>query len=158
MDGESYYFLEEKEFEARIERGEFLEYARVYGHWYGTLKKTVRDSMTRGIDVLMDLDIQGAENIRQYVAEAPEDDPIRRGHLDIFIGPPSIEVLEERLRNRGEDADDVIKRRLEVAAEEIARWPEYHYAVINDQLDESYDVLRSILIAEHVRVRSAERS
>lgn len=153
IDGKSYFFLQEDEFQRRRANSEFLEHASVYGHWYGTLRQTVLDGMASGKDVLMDLDIQGAANIRQYVADADPEDPIRKGFVDIFIGPPSIAVLEQRLRRRGEDAPDVIERRLCEAEKEIARWSEYQYAVINDELDKSYDDLRSIVVAERVRVR-----
>jgi guanylate kinase len=153
IDGTSYHFLSEEEFERRIGEGAFLEYARVYGHYYGTLRETVAAAMHSGFDVLMDLDIQGARNIREQVLASPEDDPLRKGFVDIFIGPPSIAVLEQRLRKRGEDAPDVIERRLREAAEEITCCDEYQYAVVNDELDVSYDALRAIYRAELHRVR-----
>lgn len=153
VSGKSYHFLPEAEFLSRVEGGEFLEHAEVYGHHYGTLKATVLEGLRAGRDVLMDLDLQGARSLREYVRGAAPGDPLRRGHVDIFIGPPSIEVLERRLRDRGEDDAATIQRRLNEARDEIAHWQEYQYAVVNDRLDESYDALRSIVIAEHHRNR-----
>jgi guanylate kinase len=153
VHGKSYYFMSEDQFMGHVEAGEFLEYARVYNAYYGTLKQTVLDGFAKGRDVLMDLDVQGAAKIRQRVAALAPDDPLRRGFLDIFIAPPSMKVLEERLRGRGQDADDVIDLRLSQARDEVQRWHEYRYMIINDRLDHAYAALRSIVIAEHVRVR-----
>jgi len=153
VDGKSYHFLDDDEFERRINNGEFLEYARVYKHWYGTLKQTVLDGFATGNDVLMDLDVQGATLIRENIQTAAIDDPIRKGFVDIFIAPPSIDELARRLRGRGQDADEVIEHRLSKAEDEIGSWREYQYLIVNDHLEDSYDALRSILLCERLRVR-----
>ncbi|NCC49615.1 MAG: guanylate kinase [Spartobacteria bacterium] len=153
VDGKSYHFLGKENFLMRVDRGEFIEFAQVYEHMYGTLRQTILDGFARGKHVLMDLDVQGAAQIREKVRQAPADDPLRRGYLDIFIVPPSMQVLEERLRGRGQDADDVINLRLSRAQAEISRWHEYQYCVVNDNLERSYGALRSIYIAELQRVR-----
>ncbi len=153
VDGKSYYFLTNADFERKIQEGAFLEYARVYDYWYGTLRETVLEGMRAGKDVLMDLDVQGATQIRENVSKLPVNDPLRRGHVDIFIAPPSMEILSDRLRGRGQDAPDVIEHRLRQARDEVACWEEYQYMIVNDRLDESYDALRSIVLSEHQRVR-----
>lgn len=152
VDGKSYFFLSPEAFEARVAAGDFLEHAVVHGHWYGTLKQTVRDAMDRGRDVLMDIDVQGAEQIR---ARARRGEPawLRSVYVDLFIAPPSLRELQLRLWGRGKDDATVIERRLEVAGAEMERWREYRYVVVNDRLDESYDALRSILLAERRRTQ-----
>lgn len=152
VDGEDYHFLDEATFVQRIEEGAFLEHALVHGHHYGTLKATVSDAMEQGQDVLMDIDVQGAELIRNYIQNVPADDVLNGSFIDVFILPPSIDALNERLQGRGQDRADVIQTRLANAGGEIAHWQDYRYRMVNDDLDESYDVLRAILIAEHHRI------
>jgi len=101
----------------------------------------------------MDIDVQGAAQIRAQLAKLPEGNPLRLGFVDVFIAPPSIEVLRKRLQLRGKDADAVIERRVQQAEKELLCWPEYKYLIVNDRLDASYDSLRSIVVAEHRRVR-----
>lgn len=153
-DGEAYHFLTEAEFEERLNNNEFIEHARVYGHYYGTLREHVVSALASGHDVLMDLDVQGAAILRETVRQADEDDPLRRAYVDLFIAPPSLEILEQRLTKRGKDLPDVIERRMQNALEEISHWREYRYVLINDDLDESYDALRSIVVAERLAVRA----
>ena len=156
VDGTDYHFITEAEFERRIQAGDFLEHALVHGHRYGTLKETILDGFRRGRDVLMDIDVQGAQQIRAQLAKVPAGDPVRAGFLDIFIAPPSIEVLRKRLQGRGKDAPAVIERRLQMAENEMAHWREYRYLIINDRLDASYDALRAIVMAEHRRVAACD--
>lgn len=151
-DGTDYYFISEPEFRRRVDAGEFLEYANVHGHLYGTLRRYVEKGFASGRDVLMDIDVQGAAQIRERLATLAPSDPLRRGFVDVFIAPPSIEVLRKRLLLRGKDTDEVIERRLRQAENELQRWPEYRYLIVNDRLDASYDALRSIIVAEHRRV------
>jgi guanylate kinase len=154
QDGTDYYFISESEFQRRVEAGEFLEHAVVHGHRYGTLRRFVEKGFASGRDVLMDIDVQGASQIRDTLRTLPENDALRRGFVDIFIAPPSIEVLRKRLLLRGKDSDIVIERRLQQAEKELLRWPDYRYLIVNDRLDASYDQLRSIIVAEHRRVRA----
>ena len=153
-DGVAYHFLSETEFEERLARNEFIEHARVYGYYYGTLRAHVVDALAEGRDVLMDLDVQGAALLREAVRQADQDDPLRKAYVDLFIAPPSLEILEQRLTKRGKDKPEVIARRMQNALEEISHWREYRYVLINDDLEESYDALRSIVIAERLCVRS----
>jgi guanylate kinase len=152
VDGTDYFFISEEEFSRRVERGEFLEYATVHGHRYGTPKHVIEDGFKCGRDILMDLDVQGVQQIRARLEQAPPDDPLRRGFVDVFIAAPSLEVLRKRLQGRGKDAAAVIERRLQMAEQEMAHWPEYQYLIINDRLDASYDSLRAIVLAEHRRI------
>jgi guanylate kinase len=147
-NGIDYTFLTEAEFETKAAAGEFLEHATVHGRRYGTLRKSVSDALGEGRDVLMDIDVQGAEQIRALLSGLPPDDPMRRAFVDVFIAPPSIEILRARLKGRGKDSEEVIERRMKQASHELARWNEYRYFIVNDRLDVSYDALRSIVIAE----------
>jgi guanylate kinase len=152
IDGTDYFFISEDEFEQRAKAGEFLEHAHVHGYRYGTLRRYVEKGFATGRDVLMDIDVQGAAQIREQLASLPTHHPLRRGFVDIFIAPPSIEVLRKRLQLRGKDADAVIERRMQQAALELEQWRAYQYVIVNDRLDTSYDALRSIIIAEHHRL------
>lgn len=146
-DGQSYHFLSTQEFNQRLNDKEFLETAEVHGSMYGTLKKTLTDNLLQGKNVLMDLDVQGADNMRNYLASPDCDPMLKASYVDIFIKPPSIDILHERLIQRAEDGMEVIERRVANAVEEISHWADYRYVVINDQLDAAYDVLRSIYVS-----------
>jgi guanylate kinase len=148
VDGESYNFIETKDFEARVAAGEFLEHACVFGHYYGTHRSVLQRAQAEGRDLVLDIDVQGA---RQLIAKIPEA-------VSIFILAPSRQILEERLRARGEDRDEVIKRRLQAAAEEIARYEDYDYILVNRDLEESDCTLRSIVCAERVKRARMEES
>jgi len=148
-DGKDYHFLSEQEFRARIERGEFLEHAVVHDHLYGTLEKTVRDAMQAGKDIVMDIDVQGARQIRERLVMLPAADPIRAGFLDIFVLPPSMETLRDRLLRRAQDSDAVIATRLENARSEMRARDEYRYQLVNDQLETAFAELRGIIDAAH---------
>ena len=154
VDGESYIFLSEERFKKLISEDAFLEYAQVHDYWYGTLKSTVREAMQAGHDVLMDVDVQGAQQLRAYVHSAEETDLIRRGYVDLFIAPPSLDELERRIVGRATDADDVIARRLENAKTEMQAWEEYQFLIVNDDLDLAYNKMQSIIVAEHLRIPS----
>lgn len=138
VDGVDYFFLSEAEFEARAARGEFLEHARVHGRRYGTLRRTVEDAFRAGKSVLMDIDVQGASQIRENLRAAPAGDPLKRGFIDIFIEPPSPAELRARLVKRAEDAPEEIDRRLRVAEEEMRRRGEYKVRIVNDDLNRAY--------------------
>lgn len=135
--GVEYHFVDETAFHAIEARGGFLEWAVVHGNLYGTSREEVEPRLERGIDVLLDIDVQGARQVRSHVPEA----------VKVIVFPPSREVLEKRLKARGSDAPDVILRRLAVARKEMEEWGEFDYAIINEDLEAAVDELRSILVA-----------
>lgn len=149
QDGVDYHFLDAAEFERRVEAGEFLEHATVYGHRYGTLRSEVLDRLRSGRDVLLTVDVQGAATIRERAAEDPQ---LRRALVTVFLTPPSLAVLEKRLRGRGTDAEDVIQRRLAVARREIAQWNRFDYLVVSSTIAE--DLRRMLAILEVEKMRS----
>ncbi len=147
-DGVHYYFLSKKEFKARIKNGEFLEYAKVHGNFYGTLEDTVLYTMEEGNHVLLDIDVQGARKIREALVRLDPRSPIRRGFTDIFISPPSMEELEQRLRGRGTDEEKAIRKRLDNAKAEMECAAEYSFQVVNDDLEKAYHELKTVILAE----------
>jgi guanylate kinase len=140
-DGESYHFVSRPEFEAMVARDDFLEWAEVFGNYYGTHRGILEEARASGRDLVLDIDVQGARQLIQKIPEA----------VTVFILAPSRQILERRLRARGEDRDEVIERRLRDAAEEIRRYSDYHYVLINRELAESDAILSSIVRAERVR-------
>lgn len=141
VDGKDYHFVDRKTFERMIEEGDFLEWAEVYGNLYGTSRTQVLRALNEGRDVILDIDTQGALQVKKNFPEA----------VLIFILPPSLKELERRLRNRGTDDEETIERRLKIAREEIRRAPLYDYIVVNDVLEVAYENLRSIIRAEKLR-------
>ncbi len=139
--GESYVYISRPEFEERAERGEFLEYADVFGNYYGTHRKVLERAQAEGKDLVLDIDVKGARQLMKKIPEA----------VSIFILAPSRDILEQRLRARSEDAEEVIARRLREAEAEIRNYHEYDYVLVNHQVDESVDSLASIIKAERVR-------
>ena len=152
VDGSDYFFVTEEDFARRVAAGEFVEHANVHGHNYGTLRRFLTDGFREGRDILMDLDVQGAQQIRAMVAKLPKTDMLRRAFVDVFIAPPSLDVLRKRLLGRAKDSEAVIERRLQQVESEMSHWSEYQYFIINDRLDASYDALRSLVVAEHHRI------
>ncbi|OVE75412.1 guanylate kinase [bacterium E08(2017)] len=144
-DGVDYFFVTEESFERNVAEDRFLEHAEVHGNMYGTLKDTVREAIMEGSSVLMDIDVQGARQIREELADLPDDDPLKAGYVDIFISPPSIDTLRERLYGRGEDNEEEIERRLNNAALEMAGKDEFRFVILNDDLDVAYKELREIV-------------
>ena len=147
-DGVAYHFLSDEEFLRRVAAGEFLEHALVHGHRYGTLKSAVEGPLAEGRWVVLDIDVAGAAQVRDIVRKMPEDAPLRRGFLDLFIDVPSIEELRRRLEKRGEDAPDVIETRLRNAEGERARKGEFAAVVVNDDLATAYAELRAAVLAK----------
>ena len=143
VEGREYYFRDRAEFERMVADGEMLEHAEVFGNLYGTPIQPVRRSCAQGRDVLFDVDWQGGQQIR--------NSEMGRDAISIFILPPSIAELERRLRDRAQDAPDVIERRMREARREMSHWAEYRYILINDDLDTCYAELRAILTAERLR-------
>ncbi len=154
VDGKSYYFLTPDEFQRRLKADDFFETAIVHGFQYGSPKSPVIQALQSGKDVLMNLDVQGAATIRTCVNAAPAGDPLHRELIDIFVVPPSLDVLKNRLVQRGKDTIETITRRLKQAEEEISHWQEYKYAVVNDDLAEAYDNMRAIILAERHKIRN----
>lgn len=151
VDGKSYYFLSMEAFEKKLAEGGFIENALVHGNRYGSPRDPAVAALQEGCDVLMNLDVQGAAAVREYIRSAEEGDPLKRTLVDIFVVPPSTEVLRNRLTSRGTDSMEVIEKRMAQAREEITHWKEYKYMVVNDDLAEAYDNMRAIILAERHR-------
>lgn len=142
VDGEDYFFMSTEEFRQKVSAGDFLEWAEVFGRHYGTPKAPVESALVSGKDVFFDIDWQGAEQLRK---NAPDD------LVWICILPPTIQSLEDRLRARGQDSDEVIARRMLEAESEASHWRDADYVVVNDDLDKAIDQVRSILQAERIK-------
>ncbi len=151
-DGVDYYFFDAAAFLKRVQAGNFLEHATVYGHSYGTLKSEVLGKLRQGRDVLLNVDVQGAATIRDRAAEDPE---LRRALISVFLTPPSLEILEQRLRKRGTDSEAVIQKRLGVARQEIAQWKNFDYLLISDSIKEDLRRMQAIIEAEQLRTGRA---
>jgi guanylate kinase len=147
-DGIDYHFLTPDEFERKVEGGAFLEHAQVHGNRYGTLIETVRNVLEKGNSLLMDIDVQGARQVRSVLSSLPSTDLMVKGFVDIFIHPPSVDELRRRLVGRGEDEEDVIEQRLANAAAELAEARHYRYQLTNDNLDRAKTELEAIIRKE----------
>ena len=141
QDGVDYHFVSDEEFSAMVAEGAFLEWAHVFGHRYGTLKREVLRVIEGARDVLLDIDWQGTQQLKQV-----DPDIVR-----VFILPPSMKELERRLRARGTDSEDVIRRRMDRAAAEIAHWAEYDYVFINNDAEKCRELVHSVLKAERLK-------
>jgi guanylate kinase len=141
IEGRDYRFIDAARFEAMVKNDELLEWAQVFGHYYGTPRAPVTAALARGRDVLFDIDWQGTAQLREKVD---------RDFISIFVLPPSISDLERRLRTRAQDSDEVIRGRMAKAADEMSHWEEYHYVVINTDIDRAFAEVRSILTAERL--------
>jgi guanylate kinase len=148
-DGVDYHFLDAAAFLKRVQAGNFLEHATVYGNSYGTLKSDVLDKLRQGHDVLLTVDVQGAATIR---AKAQEDPELSKSLFSVFLTPPTMEILESRLRKRGTDSEAVIQKRLSVARREIAQWRNFDYLLISSTVSE--DLRRMLAIVEAEKMRS----
>jgi len=146
--GCEYFFLTPEEFENKVRDGAFLEHAEVYGNRYGTLKSSVLDVLESGRDVLLDIDVQGAAQVRAAVAGMRAESPLARGFVDVFIMPPSMEELCRRLVERGTDAPDVIEKRIARAQEEMDAQFFYRQVICNDNLEEAALKLRAVYCAK----------
>ena len=133
-DGLDYHFLAKQRFEELVGQGAFIEYAKVHDNYYGTLKAPIEEVLAEGNSMILDIDVQGAAKVRDYVRALPDDDPMKVGYVDIFVNPPSLEELRARLEGRGTDSPEVIERRLANAEGEMARAGEYMFRVVNDDL------------------------
>jgi guanylate kinase len=151
VDGEAYHFINRAEFERRIAAGEFLEHADVFGNYYGTHRGVLESAVDQGKDLVLDIDVQGAAQLKKLRERIPDA-------VSIFILPPSREILEDRLRTRSQDAEAVIQRRLADAAREISNYRLYDYVLVNSDLNLAAETLKAIVLAERVRrVRVEQR-
>jgi guanylate kinase len=149
-NGREYFFVSKQEFEKMIGEDEFLEYADVFGNYYGTARRFLREAEVSGTDLLLDIDVQGAEQIKKN-KKIPEA-------VSIFILPPNREELEKRLRSRGLDPERVILRRLDTARREIENYSNYDYILVNDLLERSTDELKAVVLAERMLRSKAQSS
>ncbi|OQW72735.1 MAG: guanylate kinase [Proteobacteria bacterium ST_bin11] len=140
QDGVDYFFVSVDEFKAMIERQAFLEHAQVFDNFYGTAQQTVEDNLAQGLDVILEIDWQGAQQVRRMLPDS----------LSIFILPPSISVLSQRLQNRGQDNTEVIARRMRDAVTEMSHYPEFDYLIVNDDFALAFSQLKSIIIANRL--------
>jgi guanylate kinase len=141
QNGKQYYFVSRSEFERMLQADEFLEHADVFGNYYGTARRFLREAEEKGHDLLLDIDVQGAKQIKGKLPDA----------VSIFILPPDRKTLERRLRERGEDAEQVIQRRLVTASREIENYDKYNYILVNDRLEDSIDSLQAMVRSERLR-------
>jgi len=142
VDGRDYHFVDAARFDVMAENGELLEWAWVFGHRYGTPRTPVEVTLAQGRDVLFDIDWQGTQQLREKTG---------RDLVSIFVLPPSIPDLEQRLRTRAQDSDEVIHARMAKAADEMSHWAEYDYVVINTEIDHAFAEVQSILAAERLK-------
>ena len=142
IEGRDYYFISASEFAARRERGEFLEYAKVFGFDYGTPSQMVENTLSSGKDVLFDIDWQGTQQLKAHA---------RADLVSVFILPPSTAALQQRLTTRAQDSAEIVAGRMAKAADEMSHWPEYDYVIVNEDVTEAHGELRAILQAERLR-------
>ena len=146
QNGREYFFVSRAEFEEMMRKDEFLEHAEVFGNYYGTARRFLREAEQQGTDLLLDIDVQGAAQIKGKIT----------GAVSIFVLPPNRQELEKRLRTRSLDTEQVIQRRLVTASREIENYDKYDYILVNDRLEESIDALKSILLAERLKRSGAQ--
>ncbi len=147
--GRDYFFLRATEFEQQIAADDFLEYARYNGNYYGTPRRFLEEQLAAGKDVLLDIEVQGAAQVMQRVRGGGFAYP--DALVTMFLMPPSLELLETRLRRRGTDSEETIRKRLALAQQEMAHWREYDYVIISGRLDDDFAQGKAILLAEKCR-------
>lgn len=152
-DGKDYHFLAEADFDKTIKAGEFLEHAVVHRYRYGTLKQPILDAIDAGIDVLLDVDVQGADSVRACGVAKITDNLV-----DVFIMPPSFKELDRRLRHRATETEEELKIRLETAKREMQQWTRYKYAIVSGSVEEDLNKFRTIMKAEQSRTNRLELS
>ncbi|MBY0272560.1 MAG: guanylate kinase [Alphaproteobacteria bacterium] len=143
-EGSDYFFVDEGIFSQMVDTKQFLEHAQVYGYYYGTPRATIEELLAMGTDVLFDIDWQGTQQLKQTALN---------DLVSVFILPPTIEDLEKRLYTRGEDSEEVVRKRMRQAQHECSHWAEYDYVIINEALEESIQKVRSIVQAERLKRR-----
>ena len=142
VDGRDYHFVDRARFDQMVRNGEMLEWAEVFGHRYGTPRKPVEEALARGHDMLFDIDWQGTQQLR---------DKVSKDFVSVFLLPPSVPELERRLTTRAQDSEEVIRARMAKAADEMSHWAEYDYVLLNQDVDETFAQLESILTAERLK-------
>ncbi|MEC7224429.1 MAG: guanylate kinase [Verrucomicrobiota bacterium] len=147
VDGKEYHFLTEDEFQSKVDNDEFLEYANVHKWNYGTLKSSVKAALEKGTDVIMDIDVQGAQKVRGC-----QDKTISSALVDIFITTKNTAELESRLRGRGSEDDETLELRMETASSELKEWSHYAYCIISGTQQEDFRLLSSIINSERAKV------
>ena len=146
VEGRDYFFVSKDEFMKMVHNGEFIEWAEVHGNLYGTSKKRLLERVSEGRDIILDIDTQGAAQIKKTGLDA----------VYIFILPPSLETLRERLVGRRSDPEDVIQRRLKKAVEEISAYKMYNYVIINDKLDAAFEELKAVVLSKRVALENID--
>jgi guanylate kinase len=152
-DGVDYYFIDATSFLKRLQAGNFLEHATVYGNSYGTLKSEVLGKLRAGKDVLLSVDVQGATTIRNQAEDEPE---LKKAMIQVFLTPVSLAVLEDRLKKRNADALPDIQKRLSVARQEISQWRHFDYLIISTTIEEDFRRMKAILDAEKMKIARAQ--
>lgn len=142
QDGINYHFISQQAFLRVVDQGEFFEYAEVFGNYYGTSRLAVNQRLEAGVDVILEIDWQGAQQVRKLEPEA----------IGIFILPPSLEALRERLNGRGQDSAEIIEDRMQQAISEMSHWHEYDYLLINDDFSQALDELKAIFVAKRLEL------
>lgn len=140
--GVEYFFVDNAEFQKKIDAGEFLEHARVFDNYYGTTGQSIKDELAEGMDVILEIDWQGARQVRKHFSEA----------VSIFIIPPTKKALAMRLEDRGQDDEEVIKLRMQEAVSEISHYVEFDYLIVNDDFMQALEELQAVFIANRVRL------
>ena len=143
VEGKDYYFIDQKKFKLMIERGQLLEYANVFGNFYGTPRKPVEDALLNGQDILFDIDWQGTQQLA-------DNENTKKDLVSVFILPPNTIELENRLRMRAQDPDEIVQQRMAKAADEMSHYREYKYVIINDEIEVSVLCIEKILVAERI--------
>src|SRR5262245_21709734 len=152
-DGVDYYFLDAADFLRRVQAGNFLEHATVYGHSYGTLKSEVLGKLRTGKDVLLNVDVQGAATIRQRAEEDPE---LNAAVVSVFLTPPNLGVLEKRLARRASDSVPAVQKRLGVARQEIAHWKNFNYLIISESIADDLRNMQAVIESEKMKTTRAQ--
>jgi guanylate kinase len=142
VDGRDYHFVDRTRFDEMVRKGQLLEWAEVFGNRYGTPRAPVEEALSRGQDVLFDIDWQGTQQLR---------DKVSKDFVSVFLLPPSVPELERRLTTRAQDSDEVIRGRMAKAADEMSHWAEYDYVLLNRDVDETFAQLQAILTAERLK-------
>ncbi|MDA0321094.1 MAG: guanylate kinase [Verrucomicrobia bacterium] len=148
IDGRDYFFISREEFDQKVRDGAFLEFANVHGHWYGTLRRTVLAALEGAQDIVMDIDVEGARQLREKVMHSHDADPIRAAYVDVFIRPQTMETLEKRLRRRNEDSEETIATRMINARKELEYESEFSHVVLNDDLAIAYGELLDYILEQ----------
>jgi guanylate kinase len=142
QNGVEYHFVDHSKFEGMIQQDAFYEYAEVFGNYYGTSKAAISDKLQQGIDIFLDIDWQGARQVKKQNPDV----------ISIFIMPPSVEALQERLSGRGQDSDEIIAKRMAEAQSEISHYNEFDYVIVNDHLETAHKEFESIITAQRARL------